>query len=339
MSVSRPYAVAQTAILDDLGFPQQTSLDIMGIKDDSSVSSIQRIDSAHLNAVFEQASHVLNDPCIALRVGNGFRVANFETTGNIFSFCKDLNEIIKLNARYQPLAIDIAEISTVIETDPKGQKRFFLDYRLYCDVPGENTHLLKLVFGSYGTSFRWLTWGSAKELKAVYFSFPPPDDKSIYKTVFQCPVFFNQPYNRIEFEESCMSEPLSTHDPVRKAQYIATLESLIESNKAHKAFMESLEHTVRQGLSVGRYSFPAISDAMKISETKLRQDMKANDIQYRDYLEDIRKIMFHEKFAAGLSFTQIALELGYNDQAAFSKAFKKWYNISPTEYKARRSHR
>ena len=339
MSVSRPYAMAQVDILDRLGFSKETAFDILGFSDISAVTSVQRLSSTLLNDVFVEAAKSLNDPYIALRVGNGFRIANFGTTGKIYSFCQDLNEVLKLNARYQPIAIDIAKISTIIEPDASGKNRYFLDYSLYCDDLSKTSHLLKLVFGAYGTAFRWLTWSSAKELKAVYLSVPAPDDSSFYKSVFQCPVHFNQPYNRIEFEESCMREPLSTHDPVRKAQYIATLESLIESDQAHKAFIESLEHTIRQGLSVGRYNFPAISDAMKMSEAKLRQDMKAYGIQYRDFLEEIRKMMFHEKFSAGLSFTKIALELGYNDQAAFSKAFKRWYNISPTEYKVRRSHR
>ena len=134
-----------------------------------------------------------------------------------------------------------------------------------------------------------------------------------------------------------MKETLSTHDPVRKAQYVATLESLIESRSADTAFLSSLEHTVRQGLSIGRYNFPAIADAMGISEAKLRQDMKAHNIQYRDYLEDIRKNIFQELFLTDLPFTEISLELGYNDQAAFSKAFKKWYNMSPSEYKAQQT--
>lgn len=334
MSVSLPYAVAQIHILDQLGFSKETSFDILGLSDVSPTTAVQRLPSNLLNDVFAEAAKTLNDPCIALRVGNGFRIANFETTGKIYSFCKDLNDVLDLNARYQPIAIDIAKISTIIEPDSSGKNRYFLDYSLYCDDQSQTSHLLKLVFGSYGTAFRWLTWSSAKELKAIYLELPPPSDNNLYEVLFNCPIYFNQPYNRIEFDESSMTEPLSTYDPVRKAQYVATLETLIDSQDVRTAFLNSLEHTIRQGLSLGRYSFPAIADSMNISETKLRQDMKANNLKYRDHLEDIRKKIFHEKFAAGLPFTEIALELGYNDQAAFSKAFKKWYDVTPTEYKA-----
>lgn len=335
MSVSLPYAVAQVEILDQLGFSKEKSLAIIGITDVANVKSTQRIASYLLNDIFTEASKDLDDPNLALRVGNGFRIANFKGTGKIYAYCENLTEVLKLNARYQPLAIDIAKISTLHETNDDGEKQAFLDFSLYDEDPSKTNHLLKHVFGAYGTALRWLTWSSAKELKAIYLQLATPDDRSLYQTIFQCPLHFNQPYNRIEFDLSAMDEPLSTSDPVRKAQYIATLESFIDSKQAHAAFIESLEQTVTQGLSIGRYSIAAVADAMKISETRLRQHMKTHDIKYRDYLEDTRKALFQERFSAGLSFSEIALELGYNDQAAFSKAFKKWYDMSPSEYKDR----
>ncbi|MEP6343962.1 MAG: AraC family transcriptional regulator ligand-binding domain-containing protein [Maricaulaceae bacterium] len=335
MSASLPYAVAQVEILDQLGFSKEKSLEIMGITDVADVKSTHRIASHLLNDVFSEASKDLDDASLALRVGNGFRIANFKGTGKVYSYCENLTEVLHLNARYQPLAIDIAKISTLHLTNDDGEKQVFLDFSLYDEDPSTTSQLLQHVFGAYGTALRWLTWSSAKELKGIYLQLDAPVDNSLYKTIFQCPVHFNQPYNRIEFDPSAMDEPLSTYDPVRKAQYISTLESFIDSKQAHSAFIESLQHTVRQGLSIGRYSIPAVADSMKISETRLRQHMKMHDIKYRDYLEDTRKALFQEAFSTGLNFTEIALELGYNDQAAFSKAFKKWYNMSPTEYKDR----
>jgi len=35
----------------------------------------------------------------------------------------------------------------------------------------------------------------------------------------------------------------------------------------------------------------------------------------------------------GRSLTEIAQSLGYNDQSAFTRAFKNWYGIAPSDYK------
>jgi AraC-like DNA-binding protein len=34
----------------------------------------------------------------------------------------------------------------------------------------------------------------------------------------------------------------------------------------------------------------------------------------------------------GKPFTEIAQILGYNDQSAFTRAFKKWYGTVPSQY-------
>jgi len=38
--------------------------------------------------------------------------------------------------------------------------------------------------------------------------------------------------------------------------------------------------------------------------------------------------------AQDLSFTEIAQRLGFNDQSAFTRAFRKWYGTAPSNYRA-----
>lgn len=333
MTVSLQYAVAQLIILEEFGFPKQKAMEILDIDADISPPSSSRIAARKLNDVFSNAADHMDDPLIALRVGYGFRVGNFEDTGKVYSFCKNLTEVLKINALYQPLAVDIGHITTCVETDSStNEKRYFLDYAPYCSKLKDSEHILMLVFGAYGTAFRWLTWSSAKELKGVYLQLPPPKTNNLHRMIFQCPVYFDQPYNRIEFDEDSMTAPLSTHDPVRKAQYIATLDKLLSADKAQASFLTSLRTTVENNLSSGRSSMQSIAGALGITKSKLQQSLKEHDIKYRDYLDNIRKDLFAEKYRLGKPFIEIALELGYNDQAAFSKAFKRWHGVSPTEF-------
>jgi AraC-like DNA-binding protein len=36
----------------------------------------------------------------------------------------------------------------------------------------------------------------------------------------------------------------------------------------------------------------------------------------------------------GTTITQLAFMLGFSDVSAFSRAFKKWYGVSPTQFRA-----
>lgn len=334
MTVSWPYAAEHIEILDGMGFPKEKAYKIFGVSGPTSKYVKTILPAQALSSVLNAAEKALNDPLIGLKVGYEFRVSNFQQTGKIYSFCKDLNQVLDYNMRYQPLAIDVGKISKIVEVDKTtGQERYFMDYVLYDDHHENTFHLLNMIFAAYGTAFRWLTWGSATELKAVYFQYPLPSNKDVYTKVFQCPVFFSQDFNRIEFNPDCVHAPLATRDDLRLSQHIAKLEALISSTNAKSAFLTSLRKTIEHGITEHQYHFQSIADAMGQSETKLKENLKQSNIKYRDILTDVRKELFDKKYCSGMSFTQIALDLGYSDQAAFSKAFKNWYGISPTEYK------
>jgi len=333
MTVSWPYAIAQIAILDRIGFPKSESCQILDIEDIHNLDPTRRLAAEHFNKIFDAAETILNDPLIGLRAGYEFRVSNFAKTGSLYNYCEDLTDVLKLNARYQPIAVDIGQISTIVETDDADNTaRYFLDYDLYCKDFHAVRHVFGLIFGAYATTFRWLVWSSAYELKAVYFQQDMPVDRELVDKIFQCPVYFNQAYNRIEFFEESMTAKFSTYDPVRKAQIIAKLGGLISSREAQDSFQKSLRKTVEQAIIRRRCSLPHIAEVLGVSEGKLRRDLKAADIKYRVFLDDVRKDMFEQKFAKGLSFSQIAQELGYNDQAAFTRAFRRWHGVTPGRF-------
>jgi len=333
MKVSWSYAAAHILILDQLGFPKQTAYEILGVDEDSPPNSAQRLEAAQLNKVFDHAEKALNDPFISLRVGYEFRISNFGKTGNVYSFCKDLSEVLVLNRRYQPLAVDIGEISTIVEPDEiTGKARYFLDYDLYCEDFHAVRHVFNLVFAAYATAFRWLTWSSAYELKAIHFRQGPLVNEDLLDKIFQCPVFFNQAYNRIEFFEESMSAQLSTYDPLRKAQMMAQLDDYMASQDANDSFKHSLRMTIEDAILRGASNQAYIQQCLGLSDSQFRHKLKQADIKYRPFLDNVRQDLFTQKFMQGLNLAQIAQELGYNDQAAFNRAFKRWHGVSPSQF-------
>lgn len=341
MSMSWPYALAQILILDSFGFSKSESLKILGIGADQelNIDTSIRIAARDFNKVFDAAEIKLNDPLIGFRTGYEFRISNYAKTGNIYSYCKDLTEVLILNARYQPIAVDIGRISTVVETDDANSlSRYFLDYNIYCDDFHTIRHVFGLIFGAYGTAFRWLTWSSAYELKGVYFKQDKPDDTALFEKIYQCPVYFNQAYNRIEFFEDSMTAKLSTYDPVRKAQDMAKLDGLMARKEARDSFKKSLYFTIKQEIARGQTAFSSIAVSLGLPANRLRQKLKDTDIKYRFALDEVRQDLFKQKHVEGLGLSQIAQELAYNDQAAFNRAFKRWYGMSPGQFMAKNTN-
>ena len=56
------------------------------------------------------------------------------------------------------------------------------------------------------------------------------------------------------------------------------------------------------------------------------------------YLTRLRMQMAVKSLRAGASLAEVALEVGYTSEGAFSKAFKRWLGVSPSSYRAATAH-
>ena len=85
-------------------------------------------------------------------------------------------------------------------------------------------------------------------------------------------------------------------------------------------------------MNKGAVSLSVVARRMNMPERSLRQKLKAQGLSFRDLLEQERKRLFKKLHGEGESFAAISQALAYNDQAAFNRAFKRWYNMRPSDY-------
>jgi AraC-like DNA-binding protein len=82
----------------------------------------------------------------------------------------------------------------------------------------------------------------------------------------------------------------------------------------------------------------SIAAQLDMSERQLRRELEAARVGFRGLLERLRR----ERAAQLLGETRISVDeaafvLGFSEVSAFSRAFKRWYTVPPTEYRARHS--
>ncbi len=338
-TLSWEYLRSQIKILSDLGFPEEKSLAALGFTSESNTPrATERISAEQALKVFEAAEQELGDPNIGLKVGYQFRVSQFGDTGRIFTQCENIRDVSVNNARYQPIAIDMAKIwFSEDKSSETGHQEYAHNYALYDHVsatdPNKFKHLIDLVFGAYGTAFRWLSWASAKELQGVRFQYDEPQDASVYQTVFNCPVQFGQPHNSVIFNEDVANARIATYDPVKRTQMIARLDNVLKLSQAAESFSEALLATIRQQISLGRLTKPLVIEAMGLSNGSFARSLKAAGTSYKDEVNRVRRRMIEDLLNTDQTFTEIAQAMGYSDQAAFNKAFDRLYGMTPSRYR------
>ena len=73
-----------------------------------------------------------------------------------------------------------------------------------------------------------------------------------------------------------------------------------------------------------------------MSPRTLQRKLRLEQSSFADVLDRTRK-----HFAScylqerGLQLTEIAYLLGFSEQSAFTRAFQRWYGVSPTQYRAK----
>ncbi len=327
MTMAALYLDAQIETLASFGFARDKSLKILGLSEQALSKKRARFPVEKLVPLYLTASTELADPNICLKTGFNFRVSTFQKTGNIYTVCDNIRQVVQMNRRYQRVAIYAGDVSMV-----EHDERCFLHFDPFFEDSYENRAIINIIFGAYGTAFRWLNWGSGKGLKSVYLTQAEPEDTHFYNKVFDCPIIFGAPYNRLEFFPEHLDLALPTKDPLKRAQFEYKLDYVIGKHDAANSLVKALHLSIQGALEQGSVNFTTIANSMNMPEKKLRKLLKSSGTNFRKEVEVVRISRFRDLIKQDRSFANIAQSLAYNDQAAFSRAFKRWYGVAPGEW-------
>lgn len=328
MTMSLRYLEVQVDELVTRGFSREDCLAALDLTEDDFLKPKSRIDVIRAERMFSAAAKALSEPRIAMNIGYKFRVHDFAKTGSIYTFCDTLPHVFEMIRRYQRLTIDIAEPGYHVE----GGRHFFT-FDPYPEVQ-EMHHVMSLILGSYATAFRWMSWASGHELLEVTLMPRAPKDIQTYEEAMNCPVRFGAPRNHGEFHADAIKKSLLTRNPEKLAQAVDLLDGILDRGDKTENFKSITTTSIRSAMNRGSVSLPIVASRMNISERKLRQKLREQGLSFRGLLEDERKAVFQKLHGRGEAFAAISQALAYNDQAAFNKAFKRWYGIPPSQYKA-----
>lgn len=190
---------------------------------------------------------------------------------------------------------------------------------------------LELAMGTIHKSKKEILALSQSE-DALYFSFSEPEYAARYQDFFDCPVYFNQPYNRFVFPKAQLMQKLRLANQEARD----TLLTQCETDLSHIESENNLITHVKQYLQQCE-EFPSVdemADKLHLSSRSLRRHLQQSHANYQSMLieERIRrgKILLTE---SDVSITDIAHQLGYAEAANFRKSFKKITTLSPAQYR------
>ncbi|MEM1113140.1 MAG: AraC family transcriptional regulator ligand-binding domain-containing protein [Pseudomonadota bacterium] len=174
-------------------------------------------------------------------------------------------------------------------------------------------------------------------VRAAEFSYARPADCRSLESVFGRELRFEQPVSCLYFDREAVHLPLIDLDYELSPDFKALPESLFEEPDQADIFLRDTRDTMRRALPGGELTIDILAEQMSISRRTLQRRLNERDTSFKELLLGLREELSLRYLGDGrLAVTEIALLLGYSDQASFSNAFKAWRGCSPTEYRKSR---
>ena len=189
-----------------------------------------------------------------------------------------------------------------------------------------------MLVASYVATYRWLSWGGGEDIVCTQLPYVKAGEQAEYERLLQTRVDLGSAHICLEFSELAMSQKLTTRDPERLARKRMTLDKIIGEQTAAADFEKGVEAAIRGAIKSGRVSAQVVADRMGLSASEFRTRLAETGEGIRPRIDRVRKSIFIEKNKQGLSFSQVALCLAYNDQAAMNRAFRRWFDMTPTQW-------
>jgi AraC-like DNA-binding protein len=156
------------------------------------------------------------------------------------------------------------------------------------------------------------------------------DSARAYDAFFGCSVDWNDTHVRVRFPLRYLSLPMPRRDPTlrrlldRQAQ--AMLRALPQSSEADR----QMQRVVLRMLSDGEPSLARAAAAMHMSPRTLQRRLARHGLSWQQWLDRSREQLAHQYLEdRALTLADIALLLGFSEQSAFNRAYKRWTGRSP----------
>lgn len=232
---------------------------------------------------------------------------------------------------FQPLLQNSASFSIV-----QKEERFCM---CWTPVIHKNSQLSNevLVSGVLSTMRKILHRPDIQPLE-IEFSATAPIDVAPYEEVYGCSISFYSDVLRLWLPLEILNLPIPSHDPHLKKLLDQQAEALLKSIPNPDTFLKDLQLLIVNMLKIGEPSAENIAKQMNLSLRSFYRKLSSYNLQYSDLVKSIRLELAKTYLTQSeLALAEIGLLLGYAEQSAFSRAFKQWENMSPSEY--RKSHR
>ncbi len=297
-----------------------------GLNADMLEEPSRRIPIEIYQSMLQQAAELAQDASAALHIGECIKPGQYGVLGYSVMSCKTAQQAFDRHMRYENLVSDRSISTYHFEND---HVRLSWDTG---DLPVDRA-MAEENIASWITFTRWVT-GQSLSPSVIKFTHSEPEDLTEYRRIFGCELLFSQTMVEVIFPSSYMDMPIIQHDPVMREMMDAYADRLLNELSQCDVFIAQIRKLMIEAMTEGDLSLDVIAAQVALTPRTLQRRLSEQDESFKGLLDKVRKELaltyINQPF---IDLAELAYLLGFSDQTAFQRAFKKWTGSSPGKYR------
>jgi AraC-like DNA-binding protein len=210
---------------------------------------------------------------------------------------------------------------------------FSLEYRIIDGGIVERRHDAELTLGMLANIFRHCL-GAQWAPEQVHFEHPKPPGWRDHAQAFSAPVHFGQRSNALIFRGGALHQRMPCGD-LRKTNLLGDQLIRISGGTGTLSLLDHVKGEVRSRLPGGVPCVGTIADAVGLQRWTLQRRLADYGLTFSAAIDQVRRELaerhVRQRYVPILEISDL---LGYSELSAFSRAFRRWFGISPQQYRS-----
>ena len=325
------YTVLLARALDARGISSREVFEKAGVSPSSWHDPLQRIPVAMVRRIYEIIFELTDDACFGLEVSKHFQMPMLHALGHSLIASRTLREYCTRLSRSLRLVSQGAQIKLI----EAGDTARLLVSDIATVVPAESEDVL---CGFLVRSMREITDGRFRPQRIELRRSAPMGSAKQHEDFYGCRVAFENANISIVFDRSVLDVelPLGSDELARLNDHVvrAYLERLDRTD-----FVSRVRCLVIEALPSGRATKSAVAQRFGVSARTLQARLGDRGTSFVELTDATRQALARAYLDdASISIGEIAYLVGFSDTSNFTRAFKRWTGVSPSNHRANSAH-
>jgi AraC-like DNA-binding protein len=299
-----------------------------GLDEDRLRDPEQRIPIASSFTIMAHIARSLDEPATPIRLAEMRRVEDLQLVGFLILTSTTGREAFERVMRYSALLSESSRWTMHVE-------RRELTLRFEREGPRTLGHRLsnELAIAALLHTQRVVSGRTTIPLRVV-FRHSAPRDTTAHTRFFGTGVEWAGEVDGLVLPSEILEHTPHTSNPELHAFLDRQAQARLAALDTASTTSARVREVIVRELPSGPPSMQRIAKRLGQSERTIRRWLDDEGTSFRDQVDLVRKARAEELLPdRAIPLSQVAFLLGFSDQAAFSRAFRRWFEQSPSEYR------